>query len=508
MANTYEELMAKSRELHAAGDIDGARRLAKIAIGRRQSPEMTAGLQELSALSQNPQMPPQNTVAGTVKQFGAGSQSGIAAGLGFPVDAVTSAMNGVGQFTGMWNPIENPIGGSASLSNLMEPFRAGIPEPQTATERGARRIGQEVGASAAMFPAAFASSAVRAAPALSAAVESVSAIGSGTGGAVANELAPGSATADIIGSMMGGLPTGRAASRIAGLIGSKNTVINGMDDQRQRAADAYGAVRADQRILPQDGVDNMALGISGKMDAERMYPPVHPGSSNIHDLILRDSSTPMRIEDVENLRRMTTQGLPATAAPADRRLAGLMKDDITSYLDGLNDPVANGLKDGRDAHRRVSAAQAVADASTKASRRAARTGSGGNEINALRQNLSSIIDNPRKAASFTASERSAIDDIVRGTTEQNAMRRASRFAPSSGGLSAMMGIGGAMAAPQAALPIMAITEAAKYLGERSTRKSIAELLQSLAPDKITKVGDEGIGGILRAMLAARTVARQ
>ena len=216
----------------------------------------------------------------------------------------------------------------------------------------------------------------------------------------------------------------------------------------------------------------------------------------------------MRIEDVENLRRMTTQGLPATAAPADRRLAGLMKDDITSYLDGLNDPVANGLKDGRDAHRRVSAAQAVADASTKASRRAARTGSGGNEINALRQNLSSIIDNPRKAASFTASERSAIDDIVRGTTEQNAMRRASRFAPSSGGLSAMMGIGGAMAAPQAALPIMAITEAAKYLGERSTRKSIAELLQSLAPDKITKVGDEGIGGILRAMLAARTVARQ
>jgi hypothetical protein len=204
---------------------------------------------------------------------------------------------------------------------------------------------------------------------------------------------------------------------------------------------------------------------------------------------------------------MTTQGLPATAAPADRRLAGLMKDDITAYLDSLNDPIANGLKDGRDAHRRVSAAQTVADASTKAARQAARTGSGGNEINTMRQKLSAIIDNPRKAASFTAKERAAIEEIVRGTTEQNAMRRASRFAPSSGGLSAMMGIGGTMAAPQVALPIMAATEAAKYLGERSTRKSIADLLQSLAPDKITKVGDEGITGILRAMLAARTASR-
>lgn len=39
MANTYEELMLKSRELHAAGDIDGARRVAKIALGRKaQSP--------------------------------------------------------------------------------------------------------------------------------------------------------------------------------------------------------------------------------------------------------------------------------------------------------------------------------------------------------------------------------------------------------------------------------------------------------------------------------------
>ncbi len=35
MASTYEEIMAKSKELYASGDIEGARRLAKIALGRK-----------------------------------------------------------------------------------------------------------------------------------------------------------------------------------------------------------------------------------------------------------------------------------------------------------------------------------------------------------------------------------------------------------------------------------------------------------------------------------------
>lgn len=44
MASTYEEILAKSRELHAAGDTEGAKRLAKIAISRRDAaPQKTTG---------------------------------------------------------------------------------------------------------------------------------------------------------------------------------------------------------------------------------------------------------------------------------------------------------------------------------------------------------------------------------------------------------------------------------------------------------------------------------
>ena len=70
----------------------------------------------------------------------------------------------------------------------------------------------------------------------------------------------------------------------------------------------------------------------------------------------------------------------------------------------------------------------------------------------------------------------------------------------------MLGIGGAMASPAVALPIMAATEGAKALGERSTRKSITDLLQALAPDRVLASREQGLSPILAALLGARTTA--
>ena len=512
---TEEQLKAAARNALAAGDTAAAKRLiaAARAAGAQeamaQAPESEARYAappraDAPASPAQPR-PYQNSIAGTAGQFGAGTQSGIARVAGFPVDAVTGAINGLGGLAGM-QPIESPVGGSQFFDDLLAPFRAGISAPQSAQERFARRVGEEVGMSAAMFPAALAAPVVRAAPLTAAAVEGASALGSGVGAAAANEAAPGSMTAEIAGALLGGLPAGMAASRALGMNGSAPVTRGGIEEQRMQAADAYGQVRADRRVLPQKSVDDMALDISARMDAERLNPRLQPGSAAVLDAILQDSSGPMRIEDLENLRRLTTQAMPATASPADRRLGGIMTEDITRYLDSLNDPVADALKDGRSAYRRAMAAEAVENASTRASRRAARTGSGGNSINAMRQNLSSIVETPRKARSFKPDELQAMDDIVMGTTGQNVARRLSRFAPTSGGLSAMLGIGGAMANPSIALPIMALTEGAKAVGERSTKNSIAKLLQSLAPDRVLKPGEQGIGPVVKALLAARTMA--
>jgi len=442
----------------------------------------------------------------TAAQFGVGTQSGIANTLGFPVDAVTGAINGVGDLTGMWSPIQNPVGGSGTFNAMFAPLNESIPEPQTTTERFARRIGEDVGGAAAMAPVGLPMAASRGMLAPYIAAETASALGSGTAAQTAQEYLPGNAWAEMAASLMGGGVAGLGAVKAMGAGGTDAVIRGGIDEQKAIATDAYAPVRADIRTLPQESVDDMALGLSGRMDAERLNPRLQPSSAAILDALLQDSSGPMRIEDIENLRRMTQRNVPVTAVDDDKRLAGIMRDEITAYLDNLDDPVADALTAGRTATRRYKAAESIDAASTKAARRAASTGSGGNEINAMRQNLRSILDTPHKARSFTPAERKMMEMVVRGDTGQNAMRSLSRFAPTSGGLSAMLGIGGAMASPAIALPIMAVTELAKAGGERSTRKAIKALMESIAPDRVLQPGQDGLGPVIAALLAGRTMA--
>lgn len=510
-SRTVDEIAQSMGASSPSAMADGMARLSDMSRNPRVAPLQDGPMpppeaSQASLPGSVPAAPYENSLPATAAQFGVGTQSGIANTLGFPVDALTGAINGVGDLTGLWNPIQNPVGGSASIDAMFSPLNASIPAPQTAQERYARRIGEEVGGAATMAPVGLPMAASRGMAMPYVAAETASALGSGTAAQTAREIFPDSPWAEMAASLMGGGLAGLGAVKAMGAGGTDAVIRGGIDEQKARAADAYGMVRADQRILPQDSVDNMALGVSGRMDAERINPRLQPGSSAVLDAILQDSSGPMRIEDIENLRRLTQQGLPVTAAPTDQRLAGMMTDEITAYLDNLDDPVADALVDGRNATRRYKAAESIEAASTKAARRAASTGSGGNEINAMRQNLRSILDNPRKSRSFTPAEREMMEAVVRGDGGQNAMRSLSRFAPTSGGLSAMLGVGGAMASPAIALPVMAVTELAKAGGERSTRNQIAALLQSIAPDRVLKPQEEGLTKLIAALLAGRTMA--
>ena len=96
-----------------------------------------------------------------------------------------------------------------------------------------------------------------------------------------------------------------------------------------------------------------------------------------------------------------------------------------------------------------------------------------------------------------------MDQVVMGTDGQNTLRRLSRFAPSSGGLSAMLGLGGMASIPEIAIPATITAEIAKKLGESSTGASIEKLLNNIAPSRILDPGSNGMKPILDAILAAR-----
>lgn len=475
--------------------------MAKVYGAPQQSPEMSAGLSQLSALSQ-PEY--QNSVAGIAGQVGSGSQEGIAGMLGLPVDAVAGGISGLGGLTGLWGPIENPVGGSQFFSDVMAPTRAGVAEPRTDAERFARRTGEEIGATAAGLPVALGSAVGRASPVAAALVEGASGLGSGLGAATANYVAPDSLTAEIAGVLLGGVPAGMIASRATGLSGTDAVMSEGtLESQRQRARDAYGVVEADTGILGAQGATDLEMGIIQRAIDADIDPMLTPGAYGAERAVAGRINPNMTVGDIEKLRRIVGDSISPTASPADKRVSMAIKNEITDYLDSINSPATDALREGRDATRRTRAAEMVMGATDKAERRAASSGSGGNEINAIRQNIRSMLDNPNRAKSFTAAERSAMEEIVRGSTDQNLMRRLSRFAPSSGGLASMLGIGGALANPAIALPIVGITEGAKIAGERSTQKSIDALVRSLLGERVMKTSEQGINPVVAALLGLR-----
>ena len=127
---------------------------------------------------------------------------------------------------------------------------------------------------------------------------------------------------------------------------------------------------------------------------------------------------------------------------------------------------------------------------------AATTGTGGNQVNANRQNIRAIYDRERdltksgRRSGYTPDEMAAMARVVHGTPGSNVARALGRMAPSSGALPmAMMGYGGAggvgMAGltgnPVLALPAIAggVGEISKALAGKMTQKQIDSLMATI-----------------------------
>ncbi len=429
-----------------------------------------------------------------VGQFGAGTKEGIASMLGFPVDAVSSALNATGL-----TDTDSPLGGSDSIQSMFDSFVPNAADPQNRTERILRRTGEEVGASAAGLPLMLGSASAKALPSLLAS-EGASSVGSGVAAGGAAELASDSLVAEIIAQLLGGVASGRAVKS-----GTPAEIRSGSDELRQIANDAYGRVEANPVPTEQTSLDRFSEGLNETMRRADMDPDLNPiptASTNLVTKRIAEGEVG-DVLDLEKMRRKAMRNLPVTASPEDKALSMTLRNEITDYIDQVGGQNAEDLRIGRNATRRRKAAEDVQLAQELGSRRAASTGSGGNEINATRQRLRGLIESPKRRMSFKDDEVKAIDEIVRGTSKQNMLRRVSRFSPSSGGLAAMLNLGGAAAAPQVAIPFMAATELAKAAGESSTLSSIDNLMQSLAPDRVITPADSSVRDMVRSMLMLR-----
>lgn len=521
---TFAELMAKSRELHAAGDVAGAKRVAEIALKQRGAIVNSKGL---------------TGIMGGVEQLGAGLNEGIASFAGAPVDLMTAAINGLvqrPQFTdttdydnfdgkvtaapaGIAPGITNPVGGSAMMTDAMDPLISDR-APDGMGERFARRGGQELGFGipAAMTGAAIPGFGAPARANLPAymATSAAGDVGAAIGGQTAQEIAPGNQTLDFIASLL----TGGTAALGMSKMTPETVPVQSLDELKQGNADKWATIKGSTDTLTPAATARLSPELYDMLQKNRATNPnLFPRANATVDDIA--ALPPKSLYEVEEARRLAGRNV---AANADEAAVGVqMKKTIDEYLNGLTPNDVNGadpdaaialMRGARKGSHQAFKADEILNKEMRGETRAATTGTGGNEVNATKQNIRTVFDRERdptlrgKAGGYTADEMAAMERVVMGDAKSNIARMLGRMAPTSGALPMMAtGWGGAaglasgMATgnPVMALPAIAggIGFAGKAAAEGMTKKDIARLMATILN-----------GGKAPAKSAARSAAER
>ncbi len=493
---TYDELMAAARKAKEQGNATATKRFLELALEARNAPPKAK--------------------TNVADQFSSGANEGIAMGAGTPVDAVTGLLNAmmskpdvrlpinadmtVGEpvVTERGPAIPQAFGGSQTMLSAMDPLISDA-APETIAQRYARRIGQDVGYGAVAAPAIAATPALapaaKAAPGAFYGTSAIGDVGSGIGGQTAEEIAPGNATANLIASMLGGAgATGLAASMMP------KTPVRSIDSVKAEAAQAWDDIRAAPDALTPQATDDLRASVKSALPTGQLAPDAYPNAFRMAER-MDDLQTP-KVSDVVDMRRLI--GDAVAADPKEARVGVDMKKAIAAYLDNIKPgdvtggtgEIADDVRRANELSARGFRYDAVANKEMRGETRAATTGTGGNEVNATRQNIRTLFDKERdptlKGArqGFTEAEMAAMGDVVYGTKTQNIARMLAGLAPNKGVLPMMGAMGTAVGGtagymsgnPLMALPmaIPAVGLAAKGISERSTQKAIAKLLETIA----------------------------
>ncbi len=452
--------------------------------GGPKQPDMYASgnVKRLAGTVQRPETYDESSFA----QNTSGLNAGIANALGAPVElanmAVNAGMQGVNALAGTdFQPSQNPIGGQQFFQGLM----GGAIKPPTADpgKQFSRRVFEEVGAMTIPMGATV-GKAVK--PLKMAAAEIGSAVASGTGAALAQQVAPGNALAEFGGQLAGGFTPmallstirNRTAPKAATTVEELTSLKNATYKQADNAGVAYS---------PQ-GYDRMLAGIAKDFQADNFNPDRHKvAASFIQDMVSKRGQ-PLSLTQLDQLRQnvrrdLITPSYGNPAASADAHFGGIILDEIDDLIatakgaDVLTGSAADGntlILAARELNTRLRKTELLEDALTRAERRAASTGSGGNINNAIRQNIRAILDSPKKRRAFSKAELFEMEALIRQGSMENFLRWVGKFSPSGNGLMGMLQVGGTILNPSmAALPIAGLV--AKGIADKGTMSKVQKL---------------------------------
>lgn len=229
----------------------------------------------------------------------------------------------------------------------------------------------------------------------------------------------------------------------------------------------------------------------------------------------------VRVADIDAARKALGQyakQTDITGKPTpDAAAASIAIKYINDYLPGLSasDVIAGDapaaaqiLKEASENWGAAKRADQVDLQLTRADRQAAKSGTGSNIENAMRQRIATLLDNPKRTIGYSDAEKQAMEDIVRGTATRNTLRKVGKFGV-DGGLSLLLHGGTALTTHGANLPIAAGGTIARKIGEALTSRAgsnLSEMIRNRSPLAVSNQAQSAIAQALLPVSPSPTAA--
>lgn len=446
-----------------------------------------------------------------------GLNEGIAAGLGAPVDLATAGINlattGINKLAGTDLPqIEHPVGGSETFRSVLSPTIK--PESDNAAEQMTRRVTKEVGAM--LIPGAK-PIAMAEKPLKVAAKELTAAIGSGSGAAIAQQVAPDNPLAELVGQLLGGLSPTAAESTLARGAAKKASKPS-LDQMRAETDAAYKVTRDLGVAYTPQAYDTMLGKVAKQALDEGISPERHKAAYSFIMDMAKKRGEPLSLTELDQLRQRVRRDLITPSygnqtMAADAHFGEAILDGIDEMISGAKPAdlaagspaeAMTAILNARASNSRLRKSEMLADALYKARLQTESTGSGGNINNAIRQQIKGILTNPKRVAAFTKEERATMEELVKQGKLEGLLRLVGKLSPSGNGLMAALGIGGTIVNPAAAA-VPAAGMIAKTLADRGTISKAEKLQRKVAQKPIPET--PALTNEQKQVLAALTAAQ-
>lgn len=249
-------------------------------------------------------------------------------------------------------------------------------------------------------------------------------------GDIADRLQSGATSAATGGALSAGLSRGLDAVAQTRANKAFRKQAPDMEDLRATTSRAYDDIKSSGIMLEKSAYQR--LGSKAEMTYfDEFNPGDYPQIENILKRMAGRSGDDLSLHQLERYNQRLARIARDSADPDKAAAAGLVRDEISDFMEKFQPQDLYNVKDPRQAWQLVTEARGLAKNKAKtqiledAIERGMRYSSGAE--NGIRQQFKSILNNKRRARRFTEAERQLMDRIVKGQWSDNALKRVGKL---------------------------------------------------------------------------------